>query len=157
MDLLRALELLLRCGMILLRMLLLLCTLPLSKVSLTDLFPSMPAPWRMQSAARLAHSVRPIMSRFKQNTTTYPKTCVSLPCWCRQAFQHYVAQDAFFLKAFAQAYALALGQTPVPEERNTLQALLNGVDAELNLHKGYAKVTVLFPTASTNSTQQVVG
>ena len=66
-----------------------------------------------------------------------------------------MAQDAFFLKAFTQAYALALSQTQVPEERSTLQALLNGVDAELNLHKGYAKVTVLAPTASTNHTQQV--
>ncbi len=67
-----------------------------------------------------------------------------------------MAQDAFFLKAFAQAYALALGQTQVPEEHSTLQALLNGVDAELNLHKGYAKVTMLFPTASTNNTHQVL-
>jgi len=95
------------------------------------------------------------MSRSKQNTTCDPKTCIDLPCLCRQAFQHYVAQDAFFLKAFAQAYALALGQTQVPEEHSTLQALLNGVDAELNLHKGYAKVTVLSPAASTNNTQQV--
>jgi len=142
--------------MILLPTLLLLCILPSSKVSLTDLFPSMPAPWSMQSAARLAYSVRPIMSRSKQNTTFDPKTCINLTCLCRQAFQHYVAQDAFFLKAFAQAYALALGQTPVPEERSTLQALLNGVDAELNLHKGYAKVTMLFPTASTNNTHQVL-
>ncbi|DBA77723.1 TPA: hypothetical protein ACH3X2_008416 [Trebouxia sp. C0005] len=78
----------------------------------------------------------------------------SLP---KQTFQHYVAQDAFFLKAFAQAYALALGQTQVPEERSTLQVLLNGVDAELDLHKGYAKSwgvrlgQMQVPTATTKS------
>ena len=59
---------------------------------------------------------------------------------CRQAFQHYVGQDAFFLKAFAQAYALALVQTTDSEERNTLQTLLAGVDQELKLHQAYAKV-----------------
>lgn len=106
----------------------------------------------MQSTARLARST---VSRSKQNTTCDRKTCIDLPCLCRQTFQHYVAQDAFFLKAFAQAYALALGQTQVPEERSTLQVLLNGVDAELDLHKGYAKVTVLSPAASTTNTWQV--
>lgn len=58
---------------------------------------------------------------------------------CRHAFQHYISQDAFFLKAFAQAYALALCQTAVVEERQTLQSLLEGVDKELELHKAYTK------------------
>ena len=59
---------------------------------------------------------------------------------CRHAFQHYVSQDAFFLKAFAQAYALALCQTTDAQERQTLQDLLQGVDKELEMHKAYAKV-----------------
>ena len=59
---------------------------------------------------------------------------------CRSAFQHYVAQDAFFLKAFAQAYALAMAQTADPEQLKTLQTLLAGVHQELEMHQGFAKV-----------------
>lgn len=59
---------------------------------------------------------------------------------CRKAFQHYVAEDAFFLKAFAQAYALAVAQTHNTDQRDTLQTLLAGVEQELKLHHGYAEV-----------------
>ena len=58
----------------------------------------------------------------------------------RRAFQHYIAEDAFFLKAFSQAYALALAQTHDSDHRNTLQTLLAGVEQELKLHQGYAEV-----------------
>ena len=59
----------------------------------------------------------------------------------RHAFQHYISQDAFFLKAFAQAYALAICQTTDVHEKETLQSLLDAVDKELGMHKAYAKAS----------------
>lgn len=56
----------------------------------------------------------------------------------RERFAGYVAQDAFFLEAFARAYALGLAHSP---DRPTLEAfadLLTGVRDELRLHAGYA-------------------
>ena len=59
----------------------------------------------------------------------------------RHAFQHYISQDAFFLKEFAQAYALAICQTTEIHEKETLQSLLDAVDKELGMHKAYAKAS----------------
>jgi thiaminase/transcriptional activator TenA len=56
----------------------------------------------------------------------------------RPAFQAYVAQDAFFLEAFARAYALALAHSPDHEAVRTFFDLLVGVMDELKLHAGYA-------------------
>ncbi|CCG01103.1 TenA family protein [Blastococcus saxobsidens] len=59
----------------------------------------------------------------------------SLP---RERFAGYVAQDAFFLEAFARAYALGVAHS---RDRATLDAfaeLLAGVREELRLHDGYA-------------------
>ncbi len=59
----------------------------------------------------------------------------SLP---RERFQRYVGQDAFFLEAFARAYALGLAHS---SDRDTLRAffeLLAGVLDELKLHASYA-------------------
>ncbi|WP_104526157.1 TenA family protein [Blastococcus atacamensis] len=59
----------------------------------------------------------------------------SLP---RDRFAGYVAQDAFFLEAFARAYALGVAHS---RDRATLDAfadLLAGVREELRLHDGYA-------------------
>jgi thiaminase (transcriptional activator TenA) len=56
----------------------------------------------------------------------------------RERFAGYVAQDAFFLEAFARAYALAVAHSP---DRATLEAfadLLAGVREELRLHDSYA-------------------
>jgi thiaminase/transcriptional activator TenA len=56
----------------------------------------------------------------------------------RERFAGYVAQDAFFLEAFARAYALGVAHAP---DRATLDAfadLLAGVREELRLHAGYA-------------------
>jgi thiaminase (transcriptional activator TenA) len=53
-------------------------------------------------------------------------------------FAGYVAQDAFFLEAFARAYALGVAHS---RDRATLEALadlLAGVREELRLHDGYA-------------------
>jgi len=56
----------------------------------------------------------------------------------RSNFAAYIGQDAFFLDAFARAYALAAARSPdragVPE----FVRLLNGVLEELQLHASYA-------------------
>lgn len=57
----------------------------------------------------------------------------------RAAFEHYVGQDAFFLDAFARAYALALAKAPDRAAMRTLQALLAGAIDELELHAAYAR------------------
>ena len=56
-----------------------------------------------------------------------------------EAFRRYVAQDAFFLNAFARAYALAAARSQDGETLISLCELLNGVLRELQLHAGYAK------------------
>jgi len=55
------------------------------------------------------------------------------------AFRRYVAQDAFFLRAFVRAYALALAKSQSIEQAETFHGLIGGVLDELKLHAGYAK------------------
>jgi thiaminase/transcriptional activator TenA len=57
----------------------------------------------------------------------------------RGHFRVYLAQDAYFLKAFARAYALALAKSPDLEGMLVFKDLLEGVFEELELHKGYAQ------------------
>ncbi len=57
----------------------------------------------------------------------------------RAAFQRYVAQDAFFLDAFARAYALCVAKAPDRETVTGFKALLDAVDDELGLHRSYAE------------------
>lgn len=57
----------------------------------------------------------------------------------RASFEYYVAQDVFFLEAFARAYALALARSPGREELSSFSALISGVMEELELHASYAK------------------
>ena len=54
-------------------------------------------------------------------------------------FRVYVAQDAYFLEAFARGYALALARCPDREGLGVLKDLLVGVFEELQLHQGYAE------------------
>ena len=54
-------------------------------------------------------------------------------------FRRYVAQDAFFLNAFARAYALAAARSPDEKTLAAFCELLNGVMDELKLHAAYAK------------------
>ena len=56
-----------------------------------------------------------------------------------ETFKRYVAQDAFFLNAFARAYAFAAARSPDMATFTHLCELLNGVLRELQLHAGYAK------------------
>src|SRR3989338_7862496 len=55
------------------------------------------------------------------------------------AFKAYVAQDAFFLRAFRQAYALAIAKCDDAETAKIFHKLMAGVLEELNLHKEYSK------------------
>ncbi len=56
----------------------------------------------------------------------------------RPHFQRYIAQDAFFLDAFARAYALALARSPDQDGLRAFFVLLAGALEELALHEGYA-------------------
>jgi len=56
----------------------------------------------------------------------------------RDRFAAYVAQDAYFLDAFARAYALALAKSPDGDALRAFAELLRGVLDELALHAGYA-------------------
>jgi thiaminase/transcriptional activator TenA len=55
------------------------------------------------------------------------------------SFQEYVAQDAFFLEAFARAYAFALAQSPDRQGLHDFVEPLAGVLEELELHGKYAE------------------
>ncbi|GIL79240.1 hypothetical protein Vretifemale_8627 [Volvox reticuliferus] len=61
-------------------------------------------------------------------------------CNGSRAFQHYVAQDAYFLKYFARAYGIALSKALALDDDtfNVLGRLLRGVHEELQLHGAYA-------------------
>ena len=77
----------------------------------------------------------------------------SLP---REAFQGYVAQDAFFLECFARAYALALARSTDRESLEVFADLIAGVRDELRLHASYADrwgvdTTDVQPVAATSA------
>ena len=72
----------------------------------------------------------------------------------RATFQGYVLQDAFFLEAFARAYALALARCPDRDGLRDFFDLLAGALDELGLHASYAarwgtQVGAAVPTAAT--------
>ncbi len=55
------------------------------------------------------------------------------------SFRAYVAQDAYFLEAFARAYAYALARSPDRYGLTAFQRLIAGVVEELRLHATYAE------------------
>lgn len=55
-----------------------------------------------------------------------------------ERFAGYVAQDAFFLQAFARAYALCVAHSPDRTALDAFADLLAGVREELRLHDAYA-------------------
>jgi thiaminase len=67
----------------------------------------------------------------------------------RESFQHYVGQDAHFLQAFAECYVHAIKAAErLPDATReralpVLQKLMVGVEEELDMHTGYAKVRLL--------------
>ena len=55
------------------------------------------------------------------------------------SFKSYVAQDAYFLEAFARAYAFCLAHGTSREDLHGFAELIAGVLEELKLHKSYAE------------------
>jgi thiaminase/transcriptional activator TenA len=55
------------------------------------------------------------------------------------AFKSYVAQDAYFLDAFARAYAFCLAHGTSREDLFGFSELIAGALEELKLHKGYTE------------------
>ena len=53
-------------------------------------------------------------------------------------FRRYVAQDAFFLRAFLRAYALAAAKSENWNQARLFHELMGGVVEELKLHESYA-------------------
>jgi thiaminase/transcriptional activator TenA len=56
----------------------------------------------------------------------------------RDVFRRYVAQDAFFLRAFLRAYALAAAKSENWNQARLFHELMGGVVEELKLHESYA-------------------
>ncbi|HVB09136.1 MAG TPA: TenA family protein [Bacillota bacterium] len=57
----------------------------------------------------------------------------------RGRFLFYVGQDAFYLDAYARAYALALAKAPDRAALATFHDLLGGALSEIGLHREYAQ------------------
>ncbi|MEK7687003.1 MAG: TenA family protein [Pseudomonadota bacterium] len=55
-----------------------------------------------------------------------------------ESFKRYVAQDAYFLEAFARAYAFCLANSTQREDLHGFAELIAGVLEELKLHESYA-------------------
>ena len=72
------------------------------------------------------------------------------------SFKSYVAQDAYFLEAFARAYAFCLANSTSREDLYGFSELIAGVLEELKLHRAYAErwkveLTGVTPVGATQS------
>ena len=56
-----------------------------------------------------------------------------------ESFKRYVAQDAYFLDAFARAYAFCLANGTSRDDLYIFSELISGVVEELKLHKSYTE------------------
>lgn len=56
-----------------------------------------------------------------------------------ESFKRYVAQDAYFLEAFARAYAFCLAHGTTRDDLHGFAELIAGVLDELKLHRSYAE------------------
>ncbi len=56
-----------------------------------------------------------------------------------ESFKGYVAQDAYFLEAFARAYAFCLANSTDRQDLYDFAELIAGVLEELKLHRSYAE------------------
>jgi thiaminase/transcriptional activator TenA len=56
-----------------------------------------------------------------------------------ESFKRYVAQDAYFLEAFARAYALCLANGTSRDDLYDFSELISGVVEELKLHRSYTE------------------
>lgn len=56
-----------------------------------------------------------------------------------ESFKRYVAQDAYFLEAFARAYAFCLANGTSRQDLYDFSELIAGIVEELKLHKSYTE------------------
>lgn len=56
-----------------------------------------------------------------------------------ESFKRYVAQDAYFLEAFARAYAFCLANGTSRDDLYDFSELISGVVEELKLHRSYTE------------------
>jgi thiaminase/transcriptional activator TenA len=56
-----------------------------------------------------------------------------------EAFRRYIAQDAYFLRAFLSAFALCTARSPDAEAAAQLVEMQRGTLAELKLHAAYSR------------------
>lgn len=89
----------------------------------------------MSFAAELWMKHQPLAERIAREPFVRGLASGSLP---RACFAFYVRQDAYFLEAFARAYALALARTPDRKGMDAFHSLLTGALEELRLHQRYA-------------------
>ena len=73
-----------------------------------------------------------------------------------ESFKGYVAQDAYFLEAFARAYAFCLANSTDRADLHDFAELITGVLEELKLHKSYAdrwkvELAGVTPISATNA------
>jgi thiaminase (transcriptional activator TenA) len=87
-----------------------------------------------------------LAARLWQANADLAAACLTNPFVCGIAdgslpvanFRAYVAQDAYFLDAFARAYAFALARSPDRHGLEAFHTLIGGVLDELRLHASYA-------------------
>lgn len=107
-------------------------------------FPLQPHPaWRLSASIPRIFNPLPAPLVYPSPTPTnhLPDTHIHInPHTHSRAFQHYVAQDAYFLKYFARAYGIASSKALALDDEtySTLSRLLHGVHEELQLHGAYA-------------------
>lgn len=57
----------------------------------------------------------------------------------REKFIYYMSQDAFYLKAYARAFALGIVKSPDEVSMRAFKAMIDGTFDELNLHNNYSE------------------
>jgi thiaminase/transcriptional activator TenA len=82
--------------------------------------------WRANEATATACLRHPFLRGIADGTLPRPR------------FLFYVGQDAFYLDAYARAYALGLAKAPDAESLEGFRELLNGAVGERTLHRDYA-------------------
>jgi hypothetical protein len=92
---------------------------------------------RSSISAKLWHSCTELANRALTDAFVSQLAAGTLQ---KVSFQHYIAQDAFFLAAFDKAYERAQDHVEDVGAKESLQELRESVLTELQLHEGYAKV-----------------
>nr|DAD20078.1 TPA_asm: hypothetical protein HUJ06_021541 [Nelumbo nucifera] len=69
-----------------------------------------------------------------------------------ETFRHYIAQDVHFLRAFAQAYALAEECADDDEDKSAICKLRKSVMEELKMHDSFVREWGIDPTNESTST-----